>query len=214
MHAKFACDSVWNQFCSRIHHWSRYFLILNGHFCFIISWKHDECPCGNALAAPAFLSATLVSGMYSYGFYLTSIFILLGDQRFGLHDDSSKKMPSLPVNSASCVREESQLQLAKISTNPVHQWNPSPPDSRCKAPRPLCSWYSFLVYQYHHRVVQKNRGHGWFWCFDLFSLSHLLCTSLVWCVAFIVKCKTESFYITHSLSCHSYMVPLFWFVSD
>uniref|UniRef100_K4AIF2 Protein PAIR1 n=1 Tax=Setaria italica TaxID=4555 RepID=K4AIF2_SETIT len=52
------------------------------------------------------------------------------DQRFGLHDDSSKKMPSLPVNSASCVREESQLQLAKISSNPVHRWNPSPPDSQ------------------------------------------------------------------------------------
>ncbi|RCV46994.1 hypothetical protein SETIT_9G575900v2 [Setaria italica] len=56
------------------------------------------------------------------------------DQRFGLHDDSSKKMPSLPVNSASCVREESQLQLAKISSNPVHRWNPSPPDSRCQVP--------------------------------------------------------------------------------
>ncbi|KAL6648959.1 hypothetical protein ACP70R_013183 [Stipagrostis hirtigluma subsp. patula] len=55
------------------------------------------------------------------------------DQRFGSHDDSSKKMPSLPVNSASCVREESQLQLAKISGNPVHRWNPSLPDSRCQA---------------------------------------------------------------------------------
>ncbi|CAN6308355.1 unnamed protein product [Urochloa humidicola] len=56
------------------------------------------------------------------------------DQRFGLHDDSSKKMPSLPVNSASCVRDESQLQLAKISSNPVHRWNPSPPESRCQVP--------------------------------------------------------------------------------
>ncbi|CAL4968694.1 unnamed protein product [Urochloa decumbens] len=56
------------------------------------------------------------------------------DQRFGLHDDSSKKMPSLPVKSASCVRDESQLQLAKISSNPVHRWNPSPPDSRCQVP--------------------------------------------------------------------------------
>ncbi|KAL6589266.1 hypothetical protein ACP70R_050394, partial [Stipagrostis hirtigluma subsp. patula] len=55
------------------------------------------------------------------------------DQRFGSHDDSSKKMPLLPVNSASCVREESQLQLAKISSNPVHRWNPSLPDSRCQA---------------------------------------------------------------------------------
>ncbi|CAL5001036.1 unnamed protein product [Urochloa decumbens] len=56
------------------------------------------------------------------------------DKRFGLHDDSSKKIPSLPVNSASCVRDESQLQLAKISSNPVHRWNPSPPDSRCQVP--------------------------------------------------------------------------------
>ncbi|CAD6201557.1 unnamed protein product [Miscanthus lutarioriparius] len=56
------------------------------------------------------------------------------DQRFGLHDDSSKKMPSLPVSSASCVREESQLQLAKTSSNPVHRWNPSLPDGRCVVP--------------------------------------------------------------------------------
>ncbi|XP_039780426.1 protein PAIR1-like isoform X2 [Panicum virgatum] len=56
------------------------------------------------------------------------------DQRFGLHDDSSKKTPSLPVNSASCVREETQLQLAKIPSNAVHRWNPSPPDSRCQIP--------------------------------------------------------------------------------
>ncbi|XP_062217112.1 protein PAIR1 isoform X2 [Phragmites australis] len=54
------------------------------------------------------------------------------DQRFGLHDDSSKKMPSFPVNSTSCVREESQLQLAKLSSNSVHRWNPSLPDSRCQ----------------------------------------------------------------------------------
>ncbi|XP_066307617.1 protein PAIR1 isoform X2 [Miscanthus floridulus] len=50
------------------------------------------------------------------------------DQRFWLHDDSSKKIPSLPVSSASCVREESQLQLAKTSGNPVNRWNPSLPD--------------------------------------------------------------------------------------
>ncbi|OQU93462.1 hypothetical protein SORBI_3001G540200 [Sorghum bicolor] len=56
------------------------------------------------------------------------------DQRFGLHDDSSKKMPSLPVSSASCVREESQLQLAKTPSNPVHRWNPSLPDGRCVVP--------------------------------------------------------------------------------
>ncbi|PWZ06653.1 Protein PAIR1 [Zea mays] len=55
-------------------------------------------------------------------------FLLLGGQRFGFHDDLSKKMTSLPVSSASCVREESQLQLAKTSSNPVHRWNPSLPD--------------------------------------------------------------------------------------
>ncbi|ONL92655.1 Protein PAIR1 [Zea mays] len=43
-------------------------------------------------------------------------------------------MTSLPVTSASCVREESQLQLAKTSSNPVHRWNPSLPDSRCVVP--------------------------------------------------------------------------------
>ncbi|TVU48684.1 hypothetical protein EJB05_08329 [Eragrostis curvula] len=56
------------------------------------------------------------------------------DQRFGSHDGASKKMPSLPINSASGVTEESQLQLAKISSNPVHRWNPSLPDSRCQVP--------------------------------------------------------------------------------
>ncbi|AQL10208.1 Phosphatidylinositol N-acetyglucosaminlytransferase subunit P-related [Zea mays] len=56
------------------------------------------------------------------------------DQRFGFHDDLSKKMTSLPVSSASCVREESQLQLAKTSSNPVHRWNPSLPDGRSVGP--------------------------------------------------------------------------------
>ncbi|KAJ1299206.1 hypothetical protein BS78_01G514200 [Paspalum vaginatum] len=56
------------------------------------------------------------------------------DQRFGLRDDSSNKMRSVPVSSVSCVREESQLQLAKTSTNPVHRWNPPLPDSRCQVP--------------------------------------------------------------------------------
>ncbi|KAK3148636.1 hypothetical protein QOZ80_3BG0297490 [Eleusine coracana subsp. coracana] len=56
------------------------------------------------------------------------------DQRFGLHDGSSKKVPSMPVSSASAVPEESQLQLAKISSNPVHRWNPSLSESRCQVP--------------------------------------------------------------------------------
>ncbi|EEC74347.1 hypothetical protein OsI_09648 [Oryza sativa Indica Group] len=54
------------------------------------------------------------------------------DQRFGLHDDSSKRMSSLPASSASCAREESQLQLAKLPSNPVHRWNPSIADTRCQ----------------------------------------------------------------------------------
>uniref|UniRef100_A0A0D9Z0V5 Protein PAIR1 n=1 Tax=Oryza glumipatula TaxID=40148 RepID=A0A0D9Z0V5_9ORYZ len=54
------------------------------------------------------------------------------DQRFGLHDDSSKRMSSLPASSASCAREESQLQLAKVPSNPMHRWNPSIADTRCQ----------------------------------------------------------------------------------
>ncbi|KAG8073076.1 hypothetical protein GUJ93_ZPchr0006g44669 [Zizania palustris] len=52
------------------------------------------------------------------------------DQRFSLYDDSSKRVSSLPASSASCVREESQLQLAKVSSNPMHRWNSSIPDTR------------------------------------------------------------------------------------
>ncbi|KAE8817796.1 protein PAIR1 [Hordeum vulgare] len=54
-------------------------------------------------------------------------------QRFALQEDSSKRMSSYPASSASsCVRDESQLQLAKITTNPIHRWSPSLPDSRCQ----------------------------------------------------------------------------------
>uniref|UniRef100_A0A0D9VNC8 Protein PAIR1 n=1 Tax=Leersia perrieri TaxID=77586 RepID=A0A0D9VNC8_9ORYZ len=54
------------------------------------------------------------------------------DQRFSLPDDSSKRMSSLPTSSASCAREESQLQLAKVPSNPMHRWNPSIADNRCQ----------------------------------------------------------------------------------
>ncbi|KAF0932811.1 hypothetical protein E2562_012144 [Oryza meyeriana var. granulata] len=54
------------------------------------------------------------------------------DQRFGLHDDSSKRMSALPASAASCVREESQLQLTKVPSNPMHRWNPSIADTRCQ----------------------------------------------------------------------------------
>ncbi|XP_015690593.2 protein PAIR1 [Oryza brachyantha] len=54
------------------------------------------------------------------------------DQRFGVHEDSSKRMPSLPASSGSCVREESQLQLAKVPSNSMHRWNPSVADTRCQ----------------------------------------------------------------------------------
>ncbi|KAL5218665.1 hypothetical protein ABZP36_019349 [Zizania latifolia] len=54
------------------------------------------------------------------------------DQRFSLHDDSSKRVSSLPASSASCVHEESQLQLAKVSSNPMHRWNSSIADTRCQ----------------------------------------------------------------------------------
>ncbi|KAL5209746.1 hypothetical protein ABZP36_005369 [Zizania latifolia] len=42
------------------------------------------------------------------------------DQRFSL------------ASSAPCVREESQLQLAKVSSNPMHRWNSSIADNRCQ----------------------------------------------------------------------------------
>ncbi|KAM0893157.1 hypothetical protein ACQ4PT_025293 [Festuca glaucescens] len=54
------------------------------------------------------------------------------DQRFALHDDSSKRMSSFPANSASSVRDESQLQMAKISSKAILRWNPSLPDSKCQ----------------------------------------------------------------------------------
>ncbi|XP_047083476.1 protein PAIR1-like [Lolium rigidum] len=52
------------------------------------------------------------------------------DQRFSLHDDSSKRMSSFPANSASSVRDESQLQMAKTSSKAILRWNPSLPDSK------------------------------------------------------------------------------------
>ncbi|KAM0840777.1 hypothetical protein ACQ4PT_059425 [Festuca glaucescens] len=54
------------------------------------------------------------------------------DQRFSLHDDSSKRMSSFPANSASSVRDESQLQMAKTSSKAILRWNPSLPDSKCQ----------------------------------------------------------------------------------
>ncbi|KAF2921963.1 hypothetical protein DAI22_07g074350 [Oryza sativa Japonica Group] len=61
---------------------------------------------------------------------ITFIHVFIVGQRFGLHDDSSKKMSSLPASLASCAREESQLQLAKVQSNPMHCWNPSIANTR------------------------------------------------------------------------------------
>ncbi|KAM3387283.1 hypothetical protein ACQJBY_010238 [Aegilops geniculata] len=55
------------------------------------------------------------------------------DQRFAMQEDPSKRMSSYPASSASSsMRDESQLQLAKIPTNPIHRWSPSLLDSRCQ----------------------------------------------------------------------------------
>ena len=57
----------------------------------------------------------------------------IGDQKFAMQEDPSKRKSSYPASSASsCMRDESQLQIAKIPTNPIHRWSPSLPDSRCK----------------------------------------------------------------------------------
>ncbi|XP_073001141.1 protein PAIR1 isoform X1 [Typha latifolia] len=56
---------------------------------------------------------------------------IMNDQRFGLHDNSSKRISSLASGSSS--REESQMQLSRASNNTLHRWNPtSVPDSRCQ----------------------------------------------------------------------------------
>ncbi|KAI4975587.1 hypothetical protein ZWY2020_049194 [Hordeum vulgare] len=55
-----------------------------------------------------------------------------GAERFSLQEDSSKRTPSYPSSSASGVREDSQLQLKTIPTNPIHRWSPSLPDNTFK----------------------------------------------------------------------------------
>ncbi|XP_039801731.1 protein PAIR1-like isoform X2 [Panicum virgatum] len=49
-------------------------------------------------------------------------FHLIGEQKFGLHDDSSKKMASLSV-------KRSRMQFANIPSSSPYQWKPSLPDS-------------------------------------------------------------------------------------
>ena len=122
---------------------------LDIHCCFILEGMMSA-QCDNVLAPHVVLlfPAHGFSNMNTYGFFHSYDlhFLLLCDQRFGLHDDSSKKMPSMPLSTASCVRQESQLQLPKTSSNPVHRWNPSLPDSRCKPSRSLrCIWHNFQI---------------------------------------------------------------------
>lgn len=61
---------------------------------------------------------------------LTSIFHLIGVG--GLHDHSSKRMPSVPPGSASRAQEEPKQQLSMILNNISHRWNPSSTDTRCQ----------------------------------------------------------------------------------
>ncbi|VAI11147.1 unnamed protein product [Triticum turgidum subsp. durum] len=75
------------------------------------------------------------------------------DQRFALQQDSSKRTSSYPASSASCVREESQLQLTKIPTNPIHRWSPSLPDSRCQVNEEVERKFQHLASSVHKMVM-------------------------------------------------------------
>uniref|UniRef100_A0A0A9EPR4 Uncharacterized protein n=1 Tax=Arundo donax TaxID=35708 RepID=A0A0A9EPR4_ARUDO len=44
-------------------------------------------------------------------------------------------MALLPIRSASCAHESSQMQFANMSSSTLNRWNPLP-DSGCKPPRP------------------------------------------------------------------------------
>ncbi|XP_044983266.1 protein PAIR1-like isoform X3 [Hordeum vulgare subsp. vulgare] len=90
------------------------------------------------------------------------------DQRFSLQEDSSKRTPSYPASSASCVREDSQLQLTTIPTNPIHRWSPSLPDSRCQINEEVERKFQHLASSVHklgmildsvqNDVMQLNRS--------------------------------------------------------
>uniref|UniRef100_A0A8R7TR03 Uncharacterized protein n=2 Tax=Triticum urartu TaxID=4572 RepID=A0A8R7TR03_TRIUA len=82
--------------------------------------------------------------------------------------DSSKRTSSYPASSASCVREESQLQLTKIPTNTIHRWSPSLPDSRCQVNEEVERKFQHLASSVHkmgtildsvqNDVMQLNRA--------------------------------------------------------
>ncbi|KAF7056195.1 hypothetical protein CFC21_063625 [Triticum aestivum] len=82
--------------------------------------------------------------------------------------DSSKRTSSYPASSASCVREESQLQLTKIPTNPIHRWCPSLLDSRCQVNEEVERKFQHLASSVHkmgmildsvqNDVMQLNRA--------------------------------------------------------
>ncbi|KAM3262555.1 hypothetical protein ACQJBY_052965 [Aegilops geniculata] len=82
--------------------------------------------------------------------------------------DSSNRKSSYPASSASCVREESQLQLTKIPTNPIHRWSPSLLDSRCQVNEEVERKFQHLASSVHkmgmildsvqNDVMQLNRA--------------------------------------------------------
>ncbi|XP_044321492.1 protein PAIR1 isoform X2 [Triticum aestivum] len=54
-------------------------------------------------------------------------------QGFGLHDDSSERMPPFPPSSACGAQEEPQQQQPVIiPSSTTLRWNPSPTDTRCR----------------------------------------------------------------------------------
>ncbi|KAI4963460.1 hypothetical protein ZWY2020_014086 [Hordeum vulgare] len=77
-------------------------------------------------------------------------------------------MPSYPSTSASGVREDSQLQLRTIPTNPIHRWSPSLPDSRCQINEEVERKFQHLASSVHkmgmildsvqNDVMQLNRS--------------------------------------------------------
>uniref|UniRef100_A0ACD5VEW7 Uncharacterized protein n=1 Tax=Avena sativa TaxID=4498 RepID=A0ACD5VEW7_AVESA len=106
---------------------------------------------GASASASAVAASQQRSQTMSQQSFSQSVGASFSQGRFALPDDSSKRMASFPVNSASVVRDESQLQLAKISSNcnPIHRWNSSLPDSRCQMNEDLERKFQHLASSVH-----------------------------------------------------------------
>ena len=94
-------------------------------------------------------------------------FHLIGEQKFGLHDDSSKKMASLSV-------KRSRMQFANIPSSSPYQWKPSLPDSEPSNASTTFGMFSVSLMPTQLILV--------FWVDSLPYLIHRVCISLVCCV--------------------------------